>query len=63
MTTLLTAIGLVLVVEGLFYAIAPGGAKRMMEVMRQMPEEQLRYAGLGAATVGVILAWAARLLS
>ncbi len=62
MSAALTAIGLVLVIEGLLYAIAPGHVKRMMVMMQQMPEDQLRMAGLGAATVGVIVAWAARLL-
>jgi uncharacterized protein YjeT (DUF2065 family) len=30
--------------------------------MQQVPDEQLRMVGLGVATVGVILAWAARLI-
>jgi uncharacterized protein len=61
MNALLTAIGLVFVFEGLLYAIAPGNLKRMMAMMQQMPDEQLRLAGLGAATFGVVLAWFARL--
>lgn len=62
MGMVLTAVGLVLVFEGLLYAVAPGQVQRMMAVMQQMPEDQLRLVGLGAATVGVILAWAARLM-
>jgi uncharacterized protein len=62
MNTVLTAIGLVLVIEGLLYAMAPGSIKRMMAMMQQVPDEQLRMVGLGVATVGVILAWAARLI-
>jgi uncharacterized protein len=62
MNTVLTAIGLVLVIEGLLYAMAPGSIKRMMAMMQQVPDEQLRMVGLGVATVGVILAWAVRLI-
>ncbi len=61
MNSFLTALGLVLVIEGLLYAIAPDGAKKMMATMQSLPAEQLRFAGLIAATVGVIVVWLVRM--
>ena len=60
MSEILTAIGLVFVIEGLIYALAPGGMKQLMEMMREMPDETLRNTGLAAAAVGVALVWIAR---
>ena len=45
MQDLLTAIGLVLVIEGLVYALAPSLVERMLEALRQMPLS--RAAGTG----------------
>lgn len=60
MSELLTAIGLVFVIEGLVYALLPGGMKQLMEMMREMPDETLRNTGLAAAAFGVALVWIAR---
>ena len=60
MSELLTAIGLVFVIEGLIYALAPGGMKQLMELMRDMPDETLRNTGLVAVAIGVALVWIAR---
>ena len=60
MSEFVTAIGLVLVIEGLAYALWPGGMQRMMAMMREMPEETLRNSGLFGLAIGVAIVWFAR---
>lgn len=60
MSEVLTAIGLVLAVEGVLYALAPGGLKRAMAAMQELPEDTLRMGGLAALAAGVFLVWLAR---
>lgn len=60
MTDLVVAIGLVLVLEGLLYAAFPTTMRVMItEVLRQ-PENALRWAGVIAAGLGVLVIWAVR---
>lgn len=54
---LFTALALVLVIEGLLYALLPETMQRMMRQVLEMPPETLRWAGLAAAATGVALAW------
>lgn len=63
MTEFVTALGLVLVIEGLLYALAPRALKRMMTVMEQMPPDTLRTGGLAAVALGVFVVWLARNLA
>jgi uncharacterized protein len=60
MSTVLTAIGLVFVIEGMFYALAPGALKRMMAMLQNMPDDSLRLSGLIAASLGVAFVWGVR---
>ncbi|QDG76879.1 DUF2065 domain-containing protein [Labrenzia sp. PHM005] len=60
MSELLTALGLVLVLEGVLYAIAPGGMKNVMRSALETPDQILRAVGLGAAALGVFLVWIIR---
>jgi uncharacterized protein YjeT (DUF2065 family) len=53
----LTAIGLVLVVEGVVYGGLPGLAKRLATEVLSMPESVLRVAGLVSMVVGVGIVW------
>ena len=62
MSWILLAIGLVLVVEGLVFALAPSRLEEMLALIARMPVETRRLIGLLALTVGVGLIWAARLL-
>lgn len=55
MSDFLTAIALVLVIEGLCYAVAPETMKRMVVSVTTMPPASLRIAGLLAAMLGVAL--------
>ncbi|MFP4327563.1 MAG: DUF2065 domain-containing protein [Paracoccaceae bacterium] len=62
MATIFLAIGLVLLVEGLVYALAPGLVERMLETFRALPEETRRMAGLAAMALGLALVWLAHAL-
>lgn len=62
MAAVLFAVGIVLVFEGLVYALVPGQMRRMAELMRDMPEEQLRITGTAALGVGVLLLWLTRVI-
>ncbi|PVB61655.1 DUF2065 domain-containing protein [Labrenzia sp. 011] len=60
MSELMTALGLVLVLEGVLYALAPGGMKSVMRSALETPDQTLRIAGLVAAGAGVFLVWIIR---
>jgi uncharacterized protein YjeT (DUF2065 family) len=60
--TAFLALGLVLIVEGLAYALAPSLVERLLEALRIMTEEQRRMLGLGALAFGVLLVWVAKVL-
>ncbi len=60
MTEFITAIGLVLVLEGLGYALFPAAMHKMMLAMLEVPEATLRAGGLAAMATGVFLIWLLR---
>ena len=60
MSNLIVALGLVLVIEGALWALAPGLGRKFLEATAGMPESTLRMVGAGAAAAGVLLIWAAR---
>ncbi|WP_420860796.1 DUF2065 domain-containing protein [Algirhabdus cladophorae] len=62
MGIVLLAIGLVLVLEGLVFALAPSRLEDLLETFRKIPVETRRYMGLGAVGLGVVLIWAAKSL-
>lgn len=59
-TAVVTAAGMVLVIEGLFYALFPNGMKRMIVSVLDMPSGSLRLGGLVALVVGVGVVWLVR---
>ena len=59
---ILLGIGLVLVIEGLAFALAPSRLEEAMEYLRQIPVDARRLLGLGAVALGVVLVWIARSL-
>ena len=59
-TEFVMALGFVLVIEGLLYALVPGHLRQMMEVIRRMSDDQLRIAGAGALAAGVLIVWLVR---
>ena len=58
----LLALGLVLIVEGLVYALAPSLVEDLLDALRRMPIETRRVVGLGALALGVALVWLASAL-
>jgi uncharacterized protein YjeT (DUF2065 family) len=60
MTDLATALALVLVLEGLLWALAPEGMKRAAALALGMANGQLRIGGVAAVALGVLLVWMLR---
>ena len=60
MTDFATALALVLVLEGLLWAVSPEGMKRAAMLALGLANRQLRAGGLAAATFGVFLLWLLR---
>ena len=59
---ILLALGLVMIVEGLVYVLAPSLVERLLEAMRAMPLDQRRTFGLVAVLAGVCCLIAAKAL-
>lgn len=57
---LVTALGLVLVIEGLLLALIPGVLRRMVEVVASQPADALRIGGVISVAIGVAIVWLAR---
>ncbi len=52
---LFTAFALLLVLEGIFPFVHPGGLKKTMLLMGKMTDHQLRFAGITSMLVGLVL--------
>ncbi len=59
MSLLLLALGLVMILEGLVYALAPSLLERMLEVLRSMPEAAVRQIGALVIVAGLVFVWVA----
>ena len=55
MFEILTAVGLLLFIEGLLYALFPGGMKSMLNSMKDLSEQKLRAGGLIFAIIGFVI--------
>jgi uncharacterized protein YjeT (DUF2065 family) len=53
------ALGLVLIVEGLVYALAPSLVEDLLAALKNLSLEARRMVGLGALTLGIVLLWCA----
>ena len=62
MALVLLGIGLVLVFEGLVFALLPNRLEDLIKVIADMPIETRRALGLAAVALGVFLVWAAQAL-
>ncbi len=60
MIDLLTALALVLVIEGLVLALLPHRVRQVLALMEQISPDVLRLGGLAAAMVGVACVWLLR---
>jgi len=57
---LAAAFALYLVIEGIMPFLNPQGVRRVMALFSQLPDAQLRFAGLASMAAGVVLLWAIR---
>jgi uncharacterized protein len=57
MSELIVGLGLVLVIEGLLWALAPSLALRLLQLAATTPEQQLRMGGAVAVAAGVLIVW------
>ena len=60
MSDLAVALGLVLVFEGLIWALSPQFGRRMLAVATATPEPTLRAAGWFAIALGALVVWIVR---
>ena len=55
--TLWLALALVLVIEGLFPFVSPGGWRRMFQQIMQLQDGQVRFFGLASILAGLLMLW------
>jgi uncharacterized protein YjeT (DUF2065 family) len=60
MSDLVVGLGLVLVIEGLLWALVPHMATRMLQAAAMVPQNTLRIAGWSAVLIGLGLVWIIR---
>jgi uncharacterized protein YjeT (DUF2065 family) len=54
---LVTGVAMVLIIEGLAYALAPSLIERMLEAMREVPLDLRRLIGVSAIAAGTAMLW------
>ena len=57
MKELVIALGLLLFIEGMLYAIFPSKMKNMLKIIEKVEVTQLRAGGLFFAIIGFIIIW------
>ena len=57
MKELIIAIGLLLFIEGMLYALFPSKMKIMLKIVEKLPVSQLRISGLLFALIGFVIVW------
>ena len=57
MKELVIAIGLLLFIEGMLYALFPSKMKNMLKIVEKLPVSQLRISGLLFALIGFVIVW------
>jgi hypothetical protein len=60
MSDILAAIGLVLVIEGVLWALFPGFGMAILEAASELPEATLRTSGAVAVGIGFLIFWLVR---
>jgi uncharacterized protein YjeT (DUF2065 family) len=60
MSDLIVGVGLVFVIEGLLWALAPSLGFKLLQLAASANEQQLRTGGALAVAVGVFLIWMVR---
>ena len=59
-STLISAFGLFLIIEGLLYALFPNKMKLMIGKMLGSSNEALKWTGIISAIIGLMLIWLAK---
>ena len=59
MQFILGSLGLLLIIEGLLYALFPNRMKNMIRSMLEMNNDTLKWGGLVSAIVGFLMLWTA----
>ena len=62
MSWILLGPGLVLVIEGLVWALAPKLVEQLLVALRELTVDERRLAGLSALALGLALIWAGRII-
>ena len=57
MKELIIAIGLLLFIEGMLYALFPSKMKNMLKIVEKLPVSKLRISGLLFALIGFVIVW------
>tara|TARA_B100000700_G_C14211442_1_gene474976 strand:- start:4 stop:189 length:186 start_codon:yes stop_codon:yes gene_type:complete len=57
MKELVIALGLLLFIEGVLYAIFPSKMKNMLKIIEKLEVNQLRAGGLFFAIIGFVIIW------
>ena len=57
MKELIIAIGLLLFIEGMLYALFPSKMKNMLKLIEKISTNQLRISGLLFALIGCVIVW------
>ena len=57
MKELIIAIGLLLFIEGMLYALFPSKMKNMLRLIEKIPVNQIRLSGLFFALIGFAIVW------
>lgn len=60
MSDIVVAVGLLLVIEGLVYALAPFAVRTMAAKLPELSDQTLRGFGAAAVAAGVFLVWLVR---
>lgn len=60
MTDLLTALALVLVIEGLVLTLVPEAPRRLLQHLSELPPAVLRLGGVSAVALGTFCVWLLR---
>ena len=63
MNVLILSLGMVLVVEGLVFALAPKRIEEALKLMASLKPEVRRMTGRITVAIGVLLVWIAKILS